>query len=508
MTSTESSNILQMTDRVARLMSDQRIADVIAKNTAVEPQVREACEWLVKQHDGVSDKTLLTALDRVLPALLAGSLRVFFSYKAKDKQIARQIASKLESWSAGKLKVKHMYDLQIEEPGRDWREKLERMIPQCDWFLLLLPSPGDDRDWVHFEAGYFFRGQGLTGRLICLHHPDNKVADALDALESVPAEAGSVQAFLEGLFHKPNWIPGMPPLNEYLDHPDVKAREIVELIQPPVGPAERSWCGPHMEVAFEDASAVRGWEQLSLGHVIESNRDCMRLFRLDVTRRLFGDWVKAVAGAGQDEGWVMEFAGAVQAAGEGRQVPAIRATFGLDDQSRVRPQICALRRRKSDGRLEAVDILFNEIGLPPETTLMPPELAALAITLQYAVRFRYQVLEHYVGRELVGKDVLAFNRAVTTLMRETARDPRFAADPLLIRKKTLASFVGEDKAVVQKMYERADQLWRPDGEGEMDRAILNLDGKALAGFVQELLYMNQRFLEVTSKRFAELIAGL
>ena len=71
----------------------------------------------------------------------------------------------------------------------------------------------------------------------------------------------------------------------------------------------------------------------------------------------------------------------------------------------------------------------------------------------------------------------------------------------------MRAFVGEDKAVIQKMYERSDQLWREDGEGEMDRAIAKEDAEALEGLVKELLDMNQRFLTVTSKRFAELIAG-
>jgi hypothetical protein len=87
------------------------------------------------------------------------------------------------------------------------------------------------------------------------------------------------------------------------------------------------------------------------------------------------------------------------------------------------------------------------------------------------------------------------------------RDRRFLEDPLVIRERTLRLFVGEDKAVIQKMYERADQLWRQDCEGEMDRAIATMDTEALAGLVKELLDMNQRFLTVTSKRFAELIAG-
>ena len=506
MTNTQLTDAPQVTDRAARVMSDKRIADFIAKNAAVERSAREAAEWLVEEHPSESDKTLVTTLDRVLPALLVEKLRVFFSYKAKDKQIAMKIAEKLQVWSAGKLKMEHMADLGVEEVGRDWREKIEKTIPQCDWFLLLLPTPGDERDWVLFEAGYFSRGQGLAGRLVCLHHPDNEVADALGAQQSVPAETGRVQDFLEGLFHRPNWIPWMPPLNEYLDQLDVKAREIVDLIKPPVSPGVRSCCGPHMEVAFEDASVVKGWEQLALGRVIESNEDCKRLFGLQVPRPSFGDWVNKVEGAGKDEGWVVELARAVQAAGEGRQVPAIRATFGLGDRRRVRPTVCAVRRRKSDQRVEAVDILFSETELPPETSLMRPELAALAITLQFAVRFRYQILEPYVGRKLVGKDVVAFNRAMNELARETARDPRFAMDPSLIRNMTVALFVGEDKAVVQKMYERADHMWRRDGEGEMDRAIVNSDGEALASLIQELVDINRRFLTVTSKRFAELIA--
>lgn len=261
-----------------------------------------------------------------------------------------------------------------------------------------------------------------------------------------------------------------------------------------------------MEVAFEDASAIKGWEQLALGNVIDSNDDCLRLFGLEIPRPSLGDWLKMAEGAGRNEGWVMELARAIQAAGEGLQVPAIRASFVLGDGQRVRPSICAVRRRKGDRRLEAVDILFNETDLPAETKYMKPELAALAFTLQYAVRLRYQILEHFDCRKLSGKDVLAFNRAVNELAREMTHDPRFAMDQAAIRKLTVASFAGEDRAVVEKMYERADQMWRPDCEGEIDHAIANLDGDALATLVAELVDMNQRFLEVTSKRFAELIA--
>ena len=202
----------------------------------------------------------------------------------------------------------------------------------------------------------------------------------------------------------------------------------------------------------------------------------------------------------------MTTAKAVQAAGQGRQLPAIRATFLLGDGRRMRPTICAVWRREGDLRAEAVDILFSEAELAGDTSFLSPGLAALAITMQFCVRFRYQVLERYLGRNLERKDVMAFNRAMIDLQREATRDPRFAEDRSLIRKKTLSCFAGEDKAAIEKMYERWDEFWRPDGEGKLDKAIIDMDGEALAGIVKELVEMIQQFLTVTSRRFAELIA--
>ena len=512
----EPSNARQ--DRLGILM-DRVAGDIesVAKDPNINQELRkraeQAADWLVKEHPRESDETLVTTLCGLLPRLknlLAdGEVNVFFSYKDKDGPIARTIAKKLESWSAGKLKVKHMADLSVEEVGRKWRKEIERTIPLCDWFLLLLPTPGDERDWVLYEAGYFSRGQGLAGRLVCLHHPDNKVSDALTAPPIRARRGGTSPPFLEALFRRWNWVPGMPALNPDLNQLDDKAAEIVELIQPPTGPGVKFCCGPHMEVAFEDASAVRGWEQLRRGRVIDSNKDCEQLFGLQVPKPFFGDWVREVSGGEQDREWIMQLARAVRAVGEGRQVPPIDACFRVPSGRRVQPRICAVRRRRTGQSVESIDILFNDAELPPATASMKPELAALAITLEYAVRYRYQLLEPFADRKLELKDVLDFQSRRTAILQWALRDRRFE-DRSKIRERTMRAFVGEDKAVIQKMYERSDQLWREDGEGEMDRAIDNAkngDTEALEGLIKELLDMTQSFLTVTSKRFAEVIAG-
>jgi len=497
---------LQKTDLVDRVMRDPDIARFIAKYTNVEDRVRAAAVWLVQRYPTVPDHHVVNTVWRLLKPLRDDKLRVFFSYKSKDEQIASKIAAWLEEWSANKLEIEHMGRLGVDGVGRDWRQQIEQTIPRCDWFLLLLPSPGE-RDWTLFEAGYF-QGVGhgfLAGRSVCLHHSCNEIADALGDDQSVPANLIEVKKFLEGLFLEPNWLPGMPPLNRKLSQLEEKAKMIVDLIQP-ASPPVRYCCGPHMQVAFEDACAVTGWDQLARGRVKECNEHCMRLFGLQVPKPWFGDWLADVEGAKKDEGWVKELAKAVQAAGQGRQLPAIRATFLLGDGRRMRPTICAVWRREGDLRAEAVDILFSEAELAGDTSFLSPGLAALAITMQFCVRFRYQVLERYLGRNLERKDVMAFNRAMIDLQREATRDPRFAEDRSLIRKKTLSCFAGEDKAAIEKMYERWDEFWRPDGEGKLDKAIIDMDGEALAGIVKELVEMIQQFLTVTSRRFAELIA--
>ena len=514
MSNTESSDARQ--DRVGTLLEGVRNDIESASSDAhvqrlLRKQAEQAANWLVKEHPREADEMLVSTLRDWLPRLRIwlfpppdGRVNVFFSYKKKDESIADTIARQLETWSAKKLWIRRMAVLQV---GHDWRAQIETMISQCDWLLLLLPPPEDQRDWVLYEAGYFSRGRGLGGRLVCLHHPDIEVSNALGALQSVPAEVGPVRAFLEELFCLPNFLPGLAEINSGLSNKlDSMAQEIVDQIKPP-GQSVKFCCGPHMGVDFADASAVRGWEQLSV--TADSNPECKLLFGLDpeVNKPSFGDWVRMLP-EGERE-WITQLVDAVRAVGEGRVMRPINAPFCAPSGCRVQPRICAVRRSKTDRSVKGFDILFSKAEPPPPTATMPPELAALAITLDFAVRYRYQVLELFADRKLELGDVVDFQNHRLALLQQALDDRRFK-DRLEVRERTISAFVGEDRAVIQKMYDRSDQLWRQDGEGEMDRAIDNAkngDTEALEGLIKELLDMVQSFLTVTSKRFAELIAG-
>jgi hypothetical protein len=497
----------QQEDRVDSVLKAPTIASFIEKHSGCcEERLLSAIESLCEKNKGAPIEKIVEAVRRLFKPLHEGEITVFFSYKAKDKSVAKRIANLLEQWSATKLQIKHMASLGVEDVGRDWRQRIEDTIPDCDWFLLLLPNPEEERDWPLFEAGYFQRGEGLSGRLVCLHHSDNDVADVFGSKQSVPAEINSVADFLKGLFHEPNWISGMPALNPALMDLNDKAQEIVNLIQPP--PGVNICCGPHLMVAFEDASSVKGREQLFQGRVVDSNDACAKLFRRKGRTQLLGGWLKSLQENVQNDTCLEDLAQAVRAAGDGDEVPEIRTTLTLDEERFVRPTICPVKRRKSDETLEAVHILFNEVDPPPNTSYMNPELAALATTLKFAVRFRWEILVAYADRELKRADVQAFNKALVVLEREAVLDPRLVKDPNLGRELTLQLFEGKQKAEIEKMYDRWDQLRRPDNDGELDHAIFDLDGQALANIVQELLEINKHFLIHASARFAELIAGI
>ena len=127
--------------------------------------------------------------------------------------------------------------------------------------------------------------------------------------------------------------------------------------------------------------------------------------------------------------------------------------------------------------MKSIDILFNDAELPPVTTSMTPELAALSITLEFAVRFRYQLLEPFADRK--PSLLISWTSARRgALLQHALGDKRFK-DTSIIRQRIISAFVGEDRAVIQKMYERSDQLWRDDGQGEMDHAIAKGDAKPL-----------------------------
>jgi hypothetical protein len=408
--------------RVNRLMQSETIAGFLEKNIDATNKTRNAIEYLVEEHDNPSDQEILRTVWRFKKPLLKEKITAFCSYKEKDKAIAVKLDELFRQWSADKLQINHMATFAV---GKKWRNQIKKDIPGSDWFLLLMPGAEEERDWPLFEAGYFRPGgPTLSRRLVCLHHPDTEVTEALGDHQSIPAESEKVMAFLNQLLILPNWIPGLPAVNPALkDKLPEMAQGIIDLIKPPM--EHRRCCGPHMRINFDEIKELDGWALLSSGIVKEANDDCKELF--DVARDLsvmppeLRRWFKDVDGVGQDRGWVAALAGAVRAVGqEKRRVPAINTVLPLPEGRYVQPRICAVTRRK-DGSLGTIDLLFLEAPSPKDNSYMSPEFSALATTMQFAVEFR-SILEKSANRRPGRENMKDFASALRAIEYRAATD--------------------------------------------------------------------------------------
>jgi hypothetical protein len=86
----ESANPPQVAAVAEKVMHDPEIVTFVDKNIYIKPRAEKAIEWLVTENPGATIDEIVKAVRRILKPLLADKLSVFFSYKVKDKEIAKE----------------------------------------------------------------------------------------------------------------------------------------------------------------------------------------------------------------------------------------------------------------------------------------------------------------------------------------------------------------------------------------------------------------------------------
>src|SRR3974377_125967 len=153
-----------MSDKMDAVLQEEAIQAFLETHENIAPAAINAVKLILEKNLEAPMHEVVRTLRRVIETLARRKVKVFFSYKAKDEEVAEKIANKLSSWSAEKLDIQGMQRFAEEQAGQEWRKKILTTIQECDCFLLLLPSPGeqgDERDWVLLEAGYYFKSQDL-----------------------------------------------------------------------------------------------------------------------------------------------------------------------------------------------------------------------------------------------------------------------------------------------------------------------------------------------------------
>ena len=185
-------------NRVEELINHSDITQFVATHQGDAEAVRRAAVVLANEPDAPA------ALRKVLPALSEKIVKIFFSYKSKDKSAAQSIVKVLKDNSANKLQITFQREFTEEIAGRQYRKHIRNRVQQANWFILLLPDPSDELDWCLYETGQFEAQYTSADRLICLHHPDTALPSQVDGYHAVSATTPDMVQFLQMVYVQPD----------------------------------------------------------------------------------------------------------------------------------------------------------------------------------------------------------------------------------------------------------------------------------------------------------------
>jgi hypothetical protein len=476
----------------AYLLGDPEISDYLNSHQGAAENIRRAADLLANQTDG------LKSLHKLLPALTQKTINVFFSYKSKDEKTAKAVVDVLRKNSAGKLSITYQADFTENISGRLWRDKITTEICKANWFILLLPDPSDDWDWCLFETGIFEGQQSAADRLICLHHPDIEVPDPIEGYHAVAATASEVVKFLRMVFINDNPLYGLDPVNPALaENLAELSDKIVEAISPPRKNLFKQPLMPWIEICVDNPQNMTRMEDLNHAVIQYANKDALDLFDFLDQPDTWGDLVEVIEKFSNDNRWQNELFHVVRKIGSGRRFEQIQAVFNTASDKIYKPVVCAIDRLGRKGKIDSFQIGFiEEVGVI-NTAGIPTELSALATTLRYAFRFRWEILEKFTPVDLNDDDIIALDNALQRIEHD-------AESRGVSNEASLKSLFPAESDEIAQMYEVWYQLRNPEGSGELDIAIRDRNANKVKAILNELAPMNKRFLNMTAERFGSL----
>ena len=485
--------------QVDDLLGDPGIADFLSTHQGAANEIRGAADYLVMQK--ASDP--VRALKKLLPSLSSNSVSIFFSYKKKDESAAKEVVGILRKLSAEKLKITYQAEFTNDIAGKKWRDQIQKAVKEANWFILLLPDPSDDWDWCLYETGLFEAQFTMGDRLICLHHPDTEVPNPIEGYHAVAATVPEVEKFLRMIMIAEHPIPGLSAINRAIE-PDITlyAQSIVKAIRAPQKITIHEIFEPSVEIKIDSPMNLDDWESIDQARIIAANRAALELFGFYQKPVTWKDLINEVIKIdSNDDRWRKELFHVIGRIGTGRMFDPVQAVFKIANGKIYRPVVCAIDRDGKNGPINTYHITFTEEVGTIDPVNIPHRLMSLVTLVRFTFRFRWEVLEKYKSGEMTEDDVERMDNA----MRRIKAD---AESRGISREDDVISLFTADKAkYIKEMYTEWYKYKNDDGSGELDLAIANKDTQTIQRILNNLLTMNQEFLEMASDRFSEMVSS-
>ena len=407
----------------------------------------------------------------------------------------------LRKKSADKLKVTYQKDFTEKIVGRQWREEIGDAVREANWFILLLPNPGDDLDWCLYETGLFEAQRSSADRLICLHHPDTKIPSPIEDYHAVAATVPEVEKFLRMILVNNNPVPGMEPINKSIESEiPTFAKEIVDAIRAPIKIVRETY-EPWVELKIDSPEALQHRDDIDQATIIEANQGALDIFNLLVKKPKWGEFRADLLEPAGDSRWREELFQAIRMIAQGRKFFPVQAVFNTRDGRIFRPVVCAVDRDGKGGPIEAFHITFAEEVSAIDTTAMPQNMSVLATLLRFTFRFRWEVLERFAKGAITEDDIGRLDNALWRIRVDWESRGIGGPDDII------ALFPKEKKQLVKDMLTEWATVNNEDGTGELDKAIKDKNMEKIPVILKRFLPMNQKFLELVTARFSELVSG-
>lgn len=237
--------------------------------------IEHAAKFLMRNKEYFTHQgSFFSAIRKIAHSIIANKVNIFISFKQSNSAAVKvhdALRKQLLAFSGGTVEVNSAPKFKT---GFTWTQAIHAHVRKANWFILILPDPSVEWDWVLFETG-MFRAQMTPGdRLICLHHPDTTPPPQISDFQAVKSvdlhdtrptdDTGLVNqivtsnhkgilTLLKELFLMQHAVPGMPPIApDAEEHLDDAAKRIAEAVSTPDSETERTRFHPlvliHLEI--------------------------------------------------------------------------------------------------------------------------------------------------------------------------------------------------------------------------------------------------------------------
>jgi len=483
-------------DKAARDFSEVRGRNVLNKLIDGHPEDEER---LLRAHALLDDDpNYASAMHSAALALRTGKIRVFVSYRFDvDTELARVVADAFRELSAGKVEVTLAADFVRNISGQDYKEVIEREIGRAHWFVLLLSDPKRHSDWCMYETGMFRASMTSkrVNRLICIHHPDTGLPGPIEEFQAVPAVAGRVAAFLEGLFREEQPMPGWDALNR-----DVADTDLVEFAERVVGRIR----GPSRPVNFNYSVVIEVERPSTIGQAevldvcrIDTDNKTADLFGKVEPPATWGELVANVRQGGRHDQWLVELLAVIRKACQKNTFRPISGTFESNHGGRIMRPVLESMEQVSGGDTYLVRLIFVEDLYSTPVQAVSAEVLAFLTALRVNSRLRWELIERFAQVQWNEDQTDACAQVLSRIEREGQSFSQWDLDALG------ANYAEPVRAEIRAIVNRWRELRRTGpsaahtGPGELDLAFRAYDFAAVKSLLSECADLINRFLQLS-----------